>query len=54
MKDAFHAMCKGCHADLREQDEDLMASEKRAPVVCDGCHVPKRKGEGAMDQPVKK
>ena len=48
MKDAFHAQCKGCHSDRREKDEDLMASEKRAPVVCDGCHVPKKEEEGAM------
>jgi hypothetical protein len=49
MKDCFHAQCKGCHADRREKDEDLMASETRAPMVCDGCHVPKHKEEEAAD-----
>lgn len=44
MKDAFHAMCKGCHQEKRDQDEDLMASETRAPVKsCEGCHVPRNK-----------
>jgi hypothetical protein len=48
LKDVFHAQCKGCHSDRREKDEDLMASETRAPLVCDGCHVPKKKeGEEA-------
>lgn len=49
LKDVFHALCKGCHTDAREKDEDLMASEKRAPLVCDGCHVPKKKAEEAAE-----
>jgi hypothetical protein len=50
MKDVFHVQCKGCHQDLKDKDEDLMADETKAPLICDGCHVPKKQEEGAANK----
>lgn len=41
-KDVLHALCKGCHIAVRERNAILRNQQKRAPVVCNGCHRPPR------------
>ncbi len=36
--DAYHALCNGCHMTTRGKNPELWGQQKKAPIMCEGCH----------------
>lgn len=39
LRDAYHALCNGCHMAERGRNNELWGQQKRAPILCIGCHM---------------
>jgi rubrerythrin len=38
LRDAYHGLCMGCHIAKREGNTELLDQERKAPLLCIGCH----------------